>query len=134
MIILQTYIWLYGQFVLLFVCFLCCFFLFVQEACSNKLEWFRGLRKQLGTFDNSKKEALLYFPPETEQNDFVTVDFYCLLSIEQWHLDKSSKVYLRFAAKELGTFDSCHGPMLLKGKRFAICPYIMLCSNCGRVA
>jgi len=73
----------------------------------------------LGTFDNSKKEALLYSPPEVIQKDFVIVEFHCLVSIEQWHLDKSSKVYIRFAAKELGTFGSCHGPMLLKDKRFA---------------
>jgi len=71
----------------------------------------------LGTFDNTKKEALLYSPPETSVNDFVTVEFCSLLSIEQWHLDNSSKVYLRFAAKELGTFASCHGPMTLKDKR-----------------
>jgi len=34
------------------------------------------------------------------------------LSAEQWRFDeKMSEVYIRFAANELGTFNTCHGPM-----------------------
>ena len=77
----------------------------------------------MGTFDFTKAEPLLYSPPEITSTEYVTVEFYCLVSIERWHLDESSKVYLRFAAPELGTFYTCHGPMTLS-QRFVM--YIII--------
>ena len=73
----------------------------------------------MGRFDFSKTEPLLYSPPEITSTEFVIIEFFCLVSIERWRLDVSSKVYLRFAAPELGTFYTCHGPMLLT-QRFVI--------------
>ena len=73
----------------------------------------------MGRFDFSKTEPLLYFPPEITSTECVIIDFFCLVSIERWGFDESSKVYLRFAAPELGTFCTCHGPMTLT-QRFVI--------------
>ena len=73
----------------------------------------------MGSFDFSKSQPLLYLPPDTASKEYVVIDFFCLASTHQWKLNKSSKVYLRFAAAELGTFDSCHGPMFLI-ERFVI--------------
>ena len=73
----------------------------------------------MGRFDFSKTEPLLYSPPEIASTEYVIIEFFCLVSIERWGIDKSSKVYLRFAAPELGTFYTCHGPMILT-QRFVI--------------
>ena len=67
----------------------------------------------MGSFDFSKTEPLLYSPPEITSTECVIIEFYCLASIERWGFEESSKVYLRFAAPELGTFCTCHGPMTL---------------------
>ena len=67
----------------------------------------------MGRFDFSQTEPLLYSPPEITSTECVIIEFYCLVSIERWGFDESSKVYLRFAAPELGTFYTCHGPMTL---------------------
>ena len=45
------------------------------------------------------------------QADFVRIEFHCLLSIKQWGFDNTSKVYIRFAAAELGDFEKDYGPM-----------------------
>jgi len=45
------------------------------------------------------------------QADFVRIEFHCLLSTKQWGFDSTSKVYIRFAAKELGDFKKDYGPM-----------------------
>jgi len=73
----------------------------------------------MGSFDFSRKEPLLYSPPDTTSEDYIFIEFFCLVSIERWGLNKSSKVYIRFNAPELGTFDSCHGPMSL-APRFVV--------------
>ena len=65
----------------------------------------------MGTFDFSKTEPLLFSPPDGISEDYVWIDFFCLASTERWGFDKYSKVYLRFAAPALGTFQTCHGPM-----------------------
>ena len=65
----------------------------------------------MGTFDFSKTEPLLFSPPDSVSEDFVWIDFSCLASVERWGFDDSSKIYLRFAAPALGTFQTCHGPM-----------------------
>ena len=69
------------------------------------------MKNKIGRFDFSSTEPLLYSPPEMTRAEYVTIEFYCLLSIERWGFDESSKVYLRFSAPELGTFFTCHGPM-----------------------
>ena len=69
------------------------------------------MRSKIGRFDFSSSEPLLYSPPEISSVDYVTIEFYCLLSIERWGFDETSKVYLRFGSPELGTFFTCHGPM-----------------------
>ena len=70
-------------------------------------------------FDVSKAGPLLYSPPDTINKDYVWIDFFCLVSCDRWRLNESSKVYLRFCAPELGTFYTCHGPMI-HTKRFVI--------------
>lgn len=80
--------------------------------CSKNLALFKSFKNNMGSFDFSKTEPLLYSPPEITSTECVVIEFYCLVSTEQWGLDKSSKVYLRFAAPELGTFYTCHGPMI----------------------
>ena len=57
-------------------------------------------------------EPLLYSPPEISSAECVIIEFYCLVSIERWGFDEASKIYLRFSAQELGTFHTCHGPMI----------------------
>lgn len=83
---------------------------------------FKTYEIKLGRFDFSKTDPLLYEPPDTTCEDYINIEFFCLLSTERWGLDKSSKVYLRFGAPQLGTFDSCHGAMILK--RFV--PYVII--------
>ena len=73
----------------------------------------------MGSFDFSKIEPLLFSPPDRISEDYIWIDFFCLVSIERWGFDESSKVYLRFAAPELGKFYTCHGPMFLT-QRFVI--------------
>ena len=70
-------------------------------------------KSKMGHFDFSKTEPLLYSPPDTTSDNYVKIEFFCLLSIERWGFDKTSKVYLRFTAPQLGTFSTCHGPMTL---------------------
>ena len=65
----------------------------------------------MGSFDFSKSEPLLFSPPDRINEEYVWIDFFCLVSTERWGFDESSKVYLRFVAPELGTFCTCHGPM-----------------------
>ena len=65
----------------------------------------------MGKFNFSKTEPLLYSPPEITSTECVIMEFYCLVSIDRWGFDESSKIYLRFVAPELGTFYTCHGPM-----------------------
>jgi len=50
-------------------------------------------------------------PPKVTGSQFVWIEFHCLLYTQQWWFDDSSKVYILFAAKELGNFEYCHGPM-----------------------
>ena len=38
----------------------------------------------------------------------------------QWGFTESSNVFIRFGAKELGTFATCHGPMVPIHKRYNI--------------
>ena len=84
----------------------------MQKECSENLEWFKNLTQTLGCFSAKKDDPLLYSPPETKSTDYVTVEFFCLLAVEQWKFeDNTSKVYLRFTANHLGTFYTCHGPM-----------------------
>ena len=79
----------------------------------------------MGSFNFSKADLLLYSPPDAASKDCVSIMFFCLLSGEQWGYDKSLKVYIRFAAPELGTFNTCHGPMYLL-QRYVnfICSYV----------
>ena len=66
----------------------------------------------MGYFDFSKIEPLLFSPPDRINEKYVWIDFFCLISLTRWGFDESSsKVYLRFAAPELGTLYTCHGPM-----------------------
>ena len=65
----------------------------------------------MGRFDFTKAEPLLYSPPDVASTECVIIEFFCLVSIERWGIDESSKVYLRFVAPELGTMHTCHGPM-----------------------
>ena len=60
----------------------------------------------------ANKQPLLYLPPDVKTKEYIILDFFCLVSIKQWGFTESSKVFLRFGAKELGTFDTCHGPMI----------------------
>jgi len=73
----------------------------------------------MGCFDFTKIEPLLYSPPDTGNKDYVLINFFCLVSIERWKFNKSSQIYLRFSAPELGTYYSCHGPMI-PTQRFAV--------------
>ena len=75
------------------------------------------MKERLGCFDSNKKLPLLYSPPETRSEKYIILDFFCLVSIKQWGLTKSSNVFMRFGAKELGTFSTCHGPMIPTHKR-----------------
>ena len=79
--------------------------------CSRNLDQYRALKDKIGSFDFSQKEPLLFSPPDIITKDYVWIEFFCLLSIERWCFDESSKVYIRFAAAELGTLSTCHGPM-----------------------
>ena len=81
--------------------------------CSRNLDRYRALKDKIGTFGFSKAEPLLYSSPDIVTKGYVWIEFYCLVSIERWCFDKSSKVYIRFAAAELGTLYTCHGPMTL---------------------
>jgi len=86
--------------------------MFLQKECTDNLEWFKSLTQTLGCLSAKKDDPLLYSPPETKSTDYVTVEFFCLLAVEQWKFeDNTSKVYLRFTANHLGTFHTCHGPM-----------------------
>jgi len=86
----------------------------------------KNLRNRMGYFGGSKKEPLLYSPLDTQNGHCVEIDFFCLLSVEQWKFNESSKVYIRFAANELGTFCSCHGPMKVYATRYSTytCAYL----------
>ena len=75
------------------------------------------LKSKVGVF--SKATSLFYSPPDVTTKEYVAIDFFCLLSVERWGFDTSSKVYLRFDVDELGSFVSCHGPMICID-RFAI--------------
>ena len=55
---------------------------------------------------------MIFSPPETTSQNYVLVEFHCLLSTHQWGFDDFSNVYMCFAAKELGEFKFCYGPML----------------------
>ena len=93
--------------------------------CSRNLDQYKALKDKIGSFDFSQIEPiepLLYSPPDTITKDYVCIDFFCLLSIERWCFDETSKVYIRFAAAELGTFSTCHGPMT-PTKRFVYMYY-----------
>ena len=66
----------------------------------------------MGSFHSKANNSLLYSPPETRVTNYVNVEFFCLLSAKQWDFDdRTSNVYLRFAANAMGTFTTCHGPM-----------------------
>ena len=69
----------------------------------------------MGKFIN--KQPLLYLPPDVKCKEYIILDFFCLVSTKQWGFAASSKVFMRFGAKELGTFDTCHGPMIPIQKR-----------------
>ena len=58
-----------------------------------------------------RKDGLVFSPAETTSQNYVLVEFHCLLSIHQWGFDDYSNVYICFAAKELGEFKYCYGPM-----------------------
>ena len=87
--------------------------------CGENLDLFKAFKCNMGSFDFLKTKLLLYSPPDIASKDYVLIEFFCLVSIERWGFDTSSQVYLRFAAPELGTFYSCHGPMILT-QRFAV--------------
>ena len=56
-------------------------------------------------------DSLLSYASSFEETiqDFVYIEFHCLLSIQQWGFDDSSQVFMRFAA--LQNFSCCYGPM-----------------------
>ena len=80
--------------------------------CVENLDRFKGFKSKIGSFDFTKTQPLLYSPPDITSADCVFIGFFCLASTERWDINESSKVYLRFAAPELGTFNTCHGPMI----------------------
>ena len=81
-----------------------------QKKCAEKLDWYKTLKGRLGDF--TTKQPLLYVPPDIKSKDYISLDFFCLVSSKQWGFAaSSSKVFMRFCAKELGTFATCHGPM-----------------------
>ena len=106
----------------------------LQNDCTKHIEWYRTLKGRLGCFDHNKNLPLLYSPPEIKIEKYIVIDFFCLVSVKQWEFDKSSNVFIRFAAKELGTFDTCHGPMSPTHKRYStvkckevFCVLVKLC-------
>ena len=92
--------------------------------CTKNLDKLKAFKSNMGSFDFSKTVPLLFSPPDTIRKDYIWIEFFCLVSTERWHLDDSSKVYLRFAAPELGTFYTCHGPMTRSQILRFVCTYI----------
>lgn len=87
--------------------------------CTRNLEQYKAFMDKIGSFDFSQIEPLLYSSPDTLTKDYVWIEFFCLISIKRWCFDESSKVYIRFASAELGTWYTCHGPMT-STRRFVI--------------
>ena len=78
----------------------------------------------------TRDDTVIFSPPETTSQNYVLVEFHCLLSIHQWGLDDSSNVYICFAAKELGEFKFCYGPMLPIKRLVGFCfCYIYYCNT-----
>lgn len=62
-------------------------------------------------FSVVRDPSLVYNPPETKANDYLLIEFHCLLLALQWGFDDTSDVYICFAAPVLGSFKYCYGPM-----------------------
>ena len=69
--------------------------------------------------------SLIFNPPETKARDYLFIEFHCLLVAQQWGLDDSSQVFIRFAAAELGSFKHCYGPM---DKIIRFADFLYLCT------
>ena len=77
-------------------------------------------------FSVVRDPGLNYSPPETKENDYILIEFHCLLLALQWGFNDASDVYIRFGAPVLGNFKYCYGPMQ-RINRFADCCVYMQC-------